>query len=262
MKKNIILILIFIILLTACTNIEYKKSFNKIIAEIENENYDTSLDLSIKLLKKKMNNDELKKVLELKAISEFALKDYKSASNTISMIATDKKLNDKLKLSLALSLIREKIELDRAYQLILSIKSKPDLYDEVLDEFLNIAVLDFSSDNIINFDILELKKIYEKEYKNNANIKNINRMGIFAYIDGDYTLAKEYFSLAYSKFDREDLSEENTNLIRAVLFNKAAACMHLLEKEEALALLEEYINLYGMDEKVEHEYTFIKSRVR
>ena len=87
-----------------------------------------------------------------------------------------------------------------------------------------------------------------------------NRMGMMCFEKEDYDLAKDYFNEGI-KFVNKSESGEEKEVLKPLKYNLAVCYEYRREYDKALEAFKKYRDEYGSDEDLEHEITFLETRV-
>lgn len=233
------------------------------IAFMQEQNYSSAIERFDKALglRKKEKPDSLSiDILAYRAEAEYRIQDYDAAYFTYSILYDN---DDKAEYLVMMIICKSKSEADiyAAFELYEKLQEKKDRGINFLDGLYELSdkALSVYLDNKDNaiIDKLLSYSLEAKKYTKEKEAGIYTLLSNIYYYSEDYNKALEYIDISDEKLKlKEDIELSKVNLS-----NKASCYEYLQDFKKAYDLFNLYIELYGENAAVEHEISFLKSRI-
>ena len=264
--KFIMLLLSLLFMLSACNN--YKAMEEKLKQEaltlIEETEYETAL-LKINQAISLRNAGKIDKskldLLKYRAEIEFLMADYDKADVSYALLSDIDASTDWYNYMriICISKGSRNVELAAA------------IYEKVKDRGGNDPAFEDATFELVSILMNKSRPIeeilhYYQSYiddESKADARVFNNMGNIYFHYEQYDKALYYYDKGIAYVDTtEDPEGRYYNIRKNILYNKACLYEYMHDYQKALDTFNLYIDIYGPDPNVEHEITFLKSRIR
>lgn len=214
-------------------------------------------------------------VLSYRAEAEYKLEDYEAALHSYGLLAElePKAPEYRYLQSLCYSSLGNTDQAIKAYREGTSLEKKDETPPGKME-----ALLAAGSACVDGEEYEKAMSFYNEAIKDGmAHGEIYNQMGLCQVAEADYEGALDSFNQGYevlvTGFElgsgvepsqaAETLKEKESTdyaLLKELTYNRAVSYEYLHQYDKALALFEEYINVFGADEDAQHEVDFLRSR--